>query len=137
MALHPDYIAKGLGESMILDGEWHYTPPEEPPYGTYISINSLLGKLDPDNLPDTNFGVKAMRWKPGAGGILVPDEVDNGTAWDAATTQDLVTSTWAGTWPSKFVVSATYPGVSLAYRGQGGAATLEQVIMKLLRQRTT
>lgn len=136
--IHPDYISKGLHVDLVLDGEWHeLLPPVKPKPGTYELITALLGKIDPANEPDTNLELKVMRYKVGAGGVLVPDLVDNGTSWTKALMRDLVTTTWDHAWPAKAAVSSTYPGWAIWYRGRGGAAYLEQQLLKFLLQRTS
>lgn len=132
MALHPDFNQKGLAVELVLDGEWHQLlPAVKPPAGTYVLVAAVLGEIDHDNQPDTNLGLKVMRHKADGS----PDLIDNGTAWTTALLRDLVTSTWAHTWPSKITVSATYPAFSIWYRASGGAALLEQQLLKFLRQR--
>lgn len=138
MALHPDFIEKGLHVDLDLDGEWHeLLPPVRPAFGTYQLDVALLGKIDSDDEPDTNLELKVMRYRVGAGGVLVPDTTDNGTSWTKALLRDLVTTTWDVAWPAKAVVSATYPGWAVWYRGRGGAAYLEQQLLKFLLQRSS
>lgn len=134
MALHPDFIEKGLHVDLELDGEWHeLRPPVRPAFGTYQLDIALLGKIDPDNEPDSNLELKVMRYRADGS----PDLADNGTAWTKALLRDLVTTTWDVAWPAKAVVSSASPGWAIWYRGRGGAAYLEQQLLKFLLQRSS
>jgi hypothetical protein len=148
MAIHPDYIDKDRTVPLVLDGQWHdlgfkvggvILPYVRPAFGTYLVVYALLGAVDSANHPTTDLAVKVTRWTPGATAAapLVYDAVDNGTAWDYIEMVHLVTPTWAGSRTAKFVASATYPGMGVAYRGRGGAADVQQRLLKFLLQRSS
>ena len=144
MPLRPDVIDKDRKVDLVLDGAWHHfdfkvggviVPSYKPVPGTYLLVDSLLGEVDEANHPDTDLNLNVQRW--GSNG---PDPADNGTAWDYAhlDRDRLVTRTWSFTGVAKIVIATTGDnarGVGIDYRGEGGAAFVEQRLLKFLRQR--